>query len=141
MMKNDRSTKVGAPKSRPVSVQACSLLNSNDDMLSNPFGSSTSDGKCRTGHQPLDCHKSLNVAFQNVKTLRSQAKQTELSHLIKAHGVDIIGLADHKIMHSNFINYKVVNGYLLITSSTWQNNHNVPNGGVGHMINNKLKNA
>ena len=74
-----------------------------------------------------------------MRTLRSQAKQAELSHLIKANGMDIIGLADHKIMHNDFINYKVVNGYLLITSSAWQNNHNVPNGGVGLMMNNKLK--
>ena len=37
--------------SRPVSVQACSLLNSNDDMFSNPSGRSISDGKCRTGRQ------------------------------------------------------------------------------------------
>ena len=139
MMKNDRSTRVEAPNSRPVSVQACSLLNSNDDMLSNPAGRSTSDGKCRTGRQKLDCRKSLIVAFQNVRTLRSQAKQAELSHLIKANGVEIIGLADHKIKHSDFINHKVVNGYLLITSSAWQNNQNVPNGGVGLMMNNKLK--
>ena len=43
---------------------------------------------------------------------------------MKANGVDIIGLADE---------------YLVITSSAWQNNHNVPNGGVGLMMNNKLK--
>ena len=53
--------------------------------------------------------------------------------------MEIIGLADHKIMHSDSINYKGVNGYLLITSSAWQNNQNVPNGGVGLMMNNKLK--
>ena len=52
--------------------------------------------------------KKLSVAFQNVRTLRSQAKQAELSHFMKANGVDIIGLAYHKIMHSDFINYKVV---------------------------------
>ena len=136
MMKNDRSTRVEAPNSRSVTVQACSLLNSNDDMLPNPSGRSTSDGKCRTGRQTLDCRKSLIVAFQNVRTLRSQAKQAELSYLMKANGVEIIGLTDHKIMHSDFINYKGVNGYLLITSSAWQN---VPNGGVGLMMNNKLK--
>ena len=67
-----------------------------------------------------DCRKSLIVAFQNVRTLRSQAKQAELSHLMKANGVDIIGLADHKIMHSDSINYKEVNEYLLMTSSAWQ---------------------
>ena len=71
--------------------------------------------------------------------MRSQAKQAELSHLMKANGVEIIGLADHKIMHSDSINYKGVNGYLLITSRAWQNNQNVPNGGVGLMMNNKLK--
>ena len=117
MVKNDRSTRVEASNSRPVSVQACSLLNSNDDTLSNLSGRSTFDGKCRTGRQTLDCRKSLNITFQNVRTLRSQAKQAELSHLMRAKGVDIIGLADHNIMHSNFINYKVVNGYLLITSN------------------------
>ena len=139
MMKNDRSTKVEAPNSRPVSLQACSLLNSNDDMLPNTSGRSTFDGKCRTGRKTLDCRKSLIVAFQNVRTLHSQAKQAELSHLMKANGVEIIGLADHKIMHSDSINYKGVNGYLLITSSAWQNNQNVPNGGVELMMNNKLK--
>ena len=139
MIKNDRNTRVEALNSRPVSVQACSLLNSNHDMLSNPFRRITSDGKCRTGRQTLDCRKSLIVAFQNVKTLRSQAKQAELSHLMKANGVEIIGLADHKIMRSDSINYKGVNGYLLITSSAWQNNQNVPNGGVELMMNNKLK--
>ena len=75
-------------------------------MLSNPSGRSTFDGKCRTGRQTLDYRKSLIVAFQNVRTLRSQA---ELSHLVKANGVEIIGLADQKIMHSDSINYKVVN--------------------------------
>ena len=139
MMKHDRSTRVEAPNSKPVFVQACSLLNSNDDMLSNPSGKSTSDGKCRTGRQTLDCRKSLIVAFQKVRALRGQAKQAELSHLMKANGVEIIGLADHKIMHSDSINYKGVNGYLLITSSAWQNNQNVPNGGVRLMMNNKLK--
>ena len=58
---------------------------------------------------------------------------------MNANGVEIIGLADHKIMHSDSINYKGVNGYLLITSSAWQNNQNVPNGRVGLMMNNKLK--
>ena len=106
MMKNDRSTRVEVPNSKPASVQACSLLNSNDDMLSNPSEKSTSDGKCRTIRQTLDCRKSLIVAFQNVRTLRSQAKQAELSHLMKANGVEIIGLADHKIMHSDSINPK-----------------------------------
>ena len=130
---------LGLKPLRPISVQACSLLNLNDDMLSNPSGRSTSDGKCRTDRQTLDCRKSLIVAFQNVRTLRSQAKQVELSHLMKANGVEIIGLADHKVMHSYSINYKGVSGYLLITSSEWQNNQNVPNGGVGLMMNNKLK--
>ena len=100
---------------------------------------STSDGKNRTGRQTLDYHKNLNVVFQKVRTFRSQAKQAKLSHLMKAIGVDIIGLADHKIMRSDSINYKVVNGYLLTTSSSWQNNHNVPNGGVGFMMNSNLK--
>ena len=103
----------------------------------NPKGRSTQDGKRARGNM-LNCKKYSNIATLNTRTIRLENKQIELANRCREHSIAIMGIVDHKIVHSdedlNEIVYKEVEDRLLITSSAWRTESNAASGGVGLMI-------
>ena len=83
----------------------------------------------------IKCKTRTLISTMNVRTLRQEYKQQELSHLAELYGISILGIVDHKMVHDDEINFKKVKDHILITTSAWRNNSGAANGGVGFLIN------
>ena len=47
----------------------------------------------------MKCKEMIYIATLIVRTLSSTAKKTEIIHHIRAKGINILGIQDHKIVH------------------------------------------
>ena len=70
------------------------------------------------------------VSTKNVRTLKAESKQLELTTNIRNQGIDILGLVDHKIAHEDNVNVQQIDQHVIITSSAWRNNENAAVGAV-----------
>ena len=75
----------------------------------------------------------------NVRTLKDESKQLELTTNMRNQGIDILGLVDHKITHDDNINVQQIDQHIIITSSAWRNNENAAMGGVGVDVSNYVE--
>ena len=82
----------------------------------------------------IKCKTRTLISTMNVRTLRQEYKQEELSHLAGLYGISILGIVDHKMVHDDEINVKKVKDHILITTSAWRNDSGAANGGVGFLI-------
>ena len=143
-MTKTRNTRVKVPALQSASVNALTGRNprTNDDMLLNSSERSISDRKTnQADKQFINCKDLINISFQNVRSLRTKAKQLELCNLSNEHNISILGIADHKIIHKEKHLSKTVDNCTLITSSAWRNSNNAANGGVGLLVTRKVENA
>ncbi|XP_066913167.1 craniofacial development protein 2-like [Clytia hemisphaerica] len=74
------------------------------------------------------------ISTLNVQTLPSVLKKQELAHHAKTHGIDVICIQEHRIVHSEILLQEKINGYTLLTSSAWKNDINAATGGVGFLL-------
>ena len=116
-------------------------VGNNDDLSLNPQGRGRSDSSNQRD-KLLSCRHHLNVATMNVRTIKKDSKRHELVHNCDKHNISILGIVDHKIVHSNKeVVYQTYDSHTLITSSAWRKKNNSAQGGVGLLINRKAKNA
>ena len=67
----------------------------------------------------------------NVRTLKAESKQPELTTNMRNQGIDILGFVDRNITHEDNINVQQIDQHVIITSSVWRNNANAAVGGTG----------
>ena len=70
----------------------------------------------------------------NVRTLKAESKQLELTTNMRNQGINILGLVDHKITHEDNINVQQIDQHIIITSSAWRNNANATMEDIGEVV-------
>ena len=83
---------------------------------------------------PLKCKKTNQIATLNARSQRSPHKQLELCALAKKYKIDIIGIQEHRIVHTDDseLQYESLpEGFQLVTASAWRNSAGASTGGVG----------
>ena len=117
-----------------------STVHREDEILPlNPSGRNKIDGAGinKVKNNFIKCKEMIYIATLNVRTLTSTAKKTEIIHHIRAKGINILGIQDHKIVHKegeSKIKTDVINGHTIITTSAWRNSRNAAIGGVGVIL-------
>ena len=142
-MTKTRNTRVKVPALSSASVNAPSGWNPrpNDEMPLNSSERSISDCTNTAGKQFINCKQLTNISCQNVRTLRSKARQLELANLVIKQNISILGISDHKIVHEEKYQSTSIDNCTLITSSAWRNSNNASSGGVGLLVNGKVESA
>ena len=109
-----------------------------DSVTLNPDGRAMLDRTNKKAHHKnkrlLNSKNVTKISAMNVRTLKAESKQLELTANMRNQGIDILGLVDHKITHKNNINVQPLDQHIIITSSTWRNNANALVGGVGIVV-------
>ena len=77
----------------------------------------------------------------NVRAIRTQRLREELVCSTITEKVDVLGIKEHRMLHTEDIKYETVNGRTLITSSAWRNDSGAATGGVGILLISKSKKA
>ena len=141
-MTKSYSTRVPAPAiTQPDINDACSVR-TNDVMHENPTGSCMANSKInKSGNKLLNCKKEINIATHNIRTLKHQGKTEELAYAFNNANLNILGIVDHKLIHSEETQTKQLDGCTLITSSAWRNASGAANGGVGIVVSRTTKSA
>ena len=72
-----------------------------DDWTPNP----TRRGRAQSDHSPLSnallrCKRPLIMATFNANTVKEEARLQELAHCVKKRGVEILGVQEHRIVHT-----------------------------------------
>ena len=103
-MTKSYSTRVPAPAiTQPDINNACSVR-TNDVMHVNPTGPCMANGKInKSGNKLLNCKKEINIATHNIRTLKHQGKTEELAYAFNNANLNILGIVDHKLIHSEEI--------------------------------------
>lgn len=145
------STRVQAPAiTQPEVDNACSGVNSagtNDAAQCNSSENCVADRKNnKSSNQKnkiklLSCKNVTKVATQNVRSLRNQGKRDELAYAFNKANLNILGIVDHKLVHSEEIKTEDRNKCTLITSSAWRNSNGASSGGVGLLVSKTTESA
>ena len=69
-----------------------------------------------------------------MRTLREHYKRDELGVNMRDSGVQILGIQEHRIVHSTEIEYQDLGDCYLITSSAWRTSNGAATGGVGIVL-------
>ena len=78
----------------------------------------------------------------NACTVREEARLTELAHCAEERGVEILGVQEHRRVHTDDqIVYCKVERCTFITSSAWRNEAQAATGGVGLMLGSRAHKA
>ena len=78
----------------------------------------------------MRCKQTLDVSTLNVRTLAGDHRKGELTANFSKHGLDLLGIQEHRIVHDETIRYGYIQGNALITSSAWRNERGASTGGV-----------
>ena len=78
----------------------------------------------------------------NACTVREEARLVELAHCAEERGVEILGVQEHRRVHTDDqIVYHKVEGCTFITSSAWRNEAQAETGSVGLMLGSRARKA
>ena len=77
----------------------------------------------------------------NVRTIRLKSKKEDLANNMKMNNINILGIVDHKINHTDKIRYENSGNLTLIISSAWRNSNNASVGGIGIMVDRSSENV
>ena len=113
----------------------------NDDAATNrnPRGAeSENSGRTKAFLRSRD---TINIATYNVDTLRDENKQLELQQRSQWNKIGILGVQEHRIIHSDPIEYRKIGTSTLVTSSGWRNRSQAAQGGVGLLLDQKARKA
>ena len=137
MTQRKNSTRVKAPATCPI-VTANFSTEMNDSVTLNSDGQAMLDCMNKKAHHKnkrlLNSKNVTKISTMNVRTLKAESKQLELTTNMRNQGIDILGLVYHKTMHKDNINIQQVDQHIIITSSAWKNNANAAVGGVGIVV-------
>ena len=89
----------------------------------------------------LRCGQRYIVGTHNVNTLRDENRAAELDQCRKEAGIEILGVQEHRIIHTDPIEFKRIGSSCLITSSGWRNQAQASQGGVGLLLGAKARKA
>ncbi|KAJ3608527.1 hypothetical protein NHX12_025574 [Muraenolepis orangiensis] len=82
------------------------------------------------------------MATYNANTVREEARLEELANCVEERGVEILGVQEHRRVHTDQpILYHKVGGCSFITSSAWRNDAQAATGGVGLMVSPRARRA
>ena len=76
-----------------------------------------------------------------MNTLRDGDRQLELQHCCQQQHIGILGVQEHRIIHTDPVEYKSVGSSTLVTSSGWRNEAQASQGGVGLLLDRKARKA
>ena len=78
----------------------------------------------------------------NASTVREVARLVELAHCAEERGVEILGVQEHRRVHTDDqIVYHKVERCTFITSSAWRNEAQAATGGVGLLLGSRARKA
>ena len=83
----------------------------------------------------LNFKKDCTISVKNVRTIRKKSKPEKLTNHFNNYKTDILGIADHKIIHDDPIEYHEIDNSTLITTSATRNAKNTPIGGIRLLLN------
>ena len=146
-MNTRNSTRVKASTiTRPEVLAHSDSVREDECPLSNPTGRSVDDGvknskvntKEKTKQKLMNCRREILISTMNMRTISAEFKRKELAYQFTSKGLSVLGIQDHKIVHSteeDKIRTEMIDGCTLITTSAWRNDRNAAVGGVGLMLN------
>ena len=67
----------------------------------------------------LSCRHYLNVATMNVRTIRLDSKRIDFASNCNNHSIAILGVVDHKIVHTDPVFVQNYGSHVLITTSAY----------------------
>ena len=89
----------------------------------------------------LRCRKQFLIGTLNVNTLRNENRAAELDKCRKAVDIEILGIQEHRLIHTDPIEFKRLGSSCLVTSSGWRNEAQASQGGVGLLLGQKARKA
>ena len=123
----------GGPSDKCPDNSVSIITIENDRVPCNPQGRGMQDVQ-KSRDKLLSCKHYVNVATMNVRTIREIHKQTELAYKCKEFETSILGIVEHKIVHSDEILYKQIEDRTLVTSSATRTTSGSAYGGIGFML-------
>ena len=72
----------------------------------------------------------------NVRTAKDDWRVHELIHHMDKQGISIIGIQEHRRVHSEEVKFQQIDNHMLITISAWRNKSQAATGGVGILLSN-----
>ena len=133
----------GVDRSLATNSEACRRPNpgrQNDDVTVNRMRAVMSEHSQRV-EALLRCGQRYIVGTHNVNTLRDENRAAELDQCRKEAGIEILGVQEHRIIHTDPIEFRRVGSSCLITSSGWRNEVQASQGGVGLLLGPKARKA
>ena len=109
-----------------------------DDRTVNPQGGVLSDHSTPS-KALMHCRRPFIMGTSNACALREDARLVELVHCAEEQGVEILGMQEHRRVHTEDLLYRGVERITLITSSAWQNEAQAATGGVGLMLDSRAR--
>ncbi|KAJ4939860.1 hypothetical protein JOQ06_029296 [Pogonophryne albipinna] len=105
-----------------------------DDRTPNQQGRVLSDHSTLS-NALMRCRRPFVMGTFNACTVREEARLVELAHCAEERGVEILGIQDHRRVHTDVrIVYRRVERCTFITASAWRNEAQAATGGVGLML-------
>ena len=89
----------------------------------------------------LRCRKQLRIGTLNVNTLRNENRAAELDQCRQAVDIEILGIQEHRLIHTDPIEFSRIGSSCLVTSSGWRNEAQASQGGVGLLLGAKARKA
>ena len=130
-------TRVKAPVTCQIATANFSTEMS-DRVTLNPDGPAILDCMNKKAHhknkRPLNSKNVTKISTMNVRTLKAESKQLELTTNMRNQGINILGFVDHKITHEDNINVQQIDQHVIITSSARKNNANAIMGDIGEVV-------
>ena len=94
--------------------------------------------KGKTKQKLMNCRREILISTMNMRTISAEFKRKELAYQFTSKGLSVLGIQDHKIVHTtedDKIRTEIIDGCTLITTSAWRNDRHTAVGGVGLMMN------
>ena len=108
MQLHQTSTRVKAPTFILSNIKDTSFQSSqNEGLPPNPQGMGTLDIEDKN-MKLLNCRQYITISTKNVSTLRKNSKRQEISELLNKHNISIIGVVDHKLVHTDETRYEII---------------------------------
>jgi hypothetical protein len=79
--------------------------------------------------------KITKISTFNIRTAKDDWRIHELVSHMEKQNISIVGLQEHRRVHTEELLYKNMDKHLLVTSSAWRNNAQAATGGVGIIMN------
>ncbi len=138
MASQANNTRVEVPNSEALSGNIIASQEVNDATSPNPLsGRDGADRNITERKLLLKCKKLITASTFNARTIRETSRKQELLHSMFDQRIDILGIQEHRFIHSDPLKYEKIGGYTIITASAWRNDMMAATGGIGIIISQK----